>query len=37
MSEQKNVEQDFCSTGAIKKEAKLKPLPKTGFGAILSK
>jgi hypothetical protein len=35
MSEQKNVEQDFCSTGAIRKEAKLKPLPKTGFAAIL--
>ena len=37
LSEQKNVEQDFCSTGAIRKEAKLKPIPKTGFGAILSK
>ena len=34
---EKIIGEDFCSTGAIKKEAKLKSLPKTGFGAILSK
>lgn len=37
MTEQLNVEQDFCSTNAVKEPKKTKAIPMTGFAAILKK